>query len=190
MRVRQYGTSLNQISADHVLRYKFASEQVKGLILDGACGTGYGSRILHDAGNSVVGIDISDEAVQFARTYWQGPDYVCQDLLDYEPPTYFDGIVSFETLEHLEKPEKLLRIYRHSCHGLLVCSVPNQNLFPFDPKDFQHEYPHFRHYTPEEFDDLLEDADFEVVSRHCQKSKKEPLVVDGTEGKFLVYVCR
>ena len=81
-------------------------------------------------------------------------------------------------------------MFRSVCKGLLIASVPNEKYFPFRAEDFDHEYPHQRHYLDHEFEDLLEEADFEVMSKHCQKSKKEPEVIDGVEGRFLVFVCR
>lgn len=190
MTVRQYGTIIESIAKDHVERYRFAAKHLYGLILDGACGCGYGSRILEDAGNIVVGVDISPQAIEFAKQHWPGPQYWCEDLETYTPTGPLDGIVCFETIEHLSRPKQVLQTYREYCHGLLIASVPNQNVFPFKEEDYPHEYPHLRHYTPDEFEELLENCDFEVISRHSQKSKKEPNVVDGTDGRFLLYVCR
>ncbi len=79
---RQYGTSLDQIRLDHINRYKFAASILTGDVLDAACGIGYGSRILHDAGCNVTGIDISDKAIQSARKHYPGPQYVCCDVCD------------------------------------------------------------------------------------------------------------
>lgn len=188
--VRQMGYTLEHIARDHVLRYEFASKHLKGRILDAACGCGYGSKMLHSIGNQVVGIDISPETIDFAKRKWEGPEYITANITQYIPDRTYDGIVSLETLEHLSNPLSVLKMFRSVCEGLLVASVPNEKYFPFRAEDFDHEYPHQRHYLAEEFDDLLEEADFEVISRYCQVSKKMPEVIEGTEGRFLVYVCR
>ncbi len=184
---RQYGTSLEQIRLDHINRYKFAASILTGDVLDAACGIGYGSKILHDAGCSVTGIDISEKAIQSARRHYPGPQYVCCDVRDCYLGK-FHSVVSFETLEHLRNPSVALKYFR-GCAQNLVASVPNEARYPFIEKNFEwDEYPHFRHYFPDEFDDLLASAGWTVQSRHCQKGKMAP-VMEGTDGMFIVYVC-
>ncbi len=188
--VRQMGKTLETISRDHVLRYKFASKHLGGRILDAACGVGYGTKLLHDNGHQVIGVDISPDAIAHAHRYFSGPEYIQADITNYLPDRTYTGIVSFETVEHLSNPLPVLRIFRSVCEGLFMASVPNEKHYPFKAEDFDHEYPHQRHYLPEEFDDLMEEADFEVISRHCQISKKMPEVIEGVEGRFLIYLCR
>lgn len=188
--VRQIGTRLEHIARDHVKRYEFASKHVKGRILDAACGVGYGSKMLYALGNDVVGIDIDPEVTDFAHKYWTGPEYIVADLNFYVPDRKYDGIISVETIEHLSNPHRVLKTFREVCEGSLIASVPNEKYFPFKAEDFDHEYPHQRHYHDYEFDALMEEAGFEIVSRHCQVSKKQPEVIDGTEGRYLIYICR
>ena len=96
-RTRQWGISLDEIRRDHVERYRFAASKLpKGLVLDVACGCGYGSKLLHDAGFEVIGIDISEEAIEYAKTHHNGPHFVQGDATDAYGP--FDAVVSFETL--------------------------------------------------------------------------------------------
>src|SRR5688572_17038072 len=54
---------------EHVYRYRFAASYAPGRrVLDIACGEGYGSAALLKAGAaSVIGVDISAEAVAHAR---------------------------------------------------------------------------------------------------------------------------
>ena len=51
--------------AAHVQRYKFAAPLVQAKrVLDAGCGSGYGAKLLRDAGASgVVAVDISHEAI-------------------------------------------------------------------------------------------------------------------------------
>ncbi|MFM7116190.1 MAG: class I SAM-dependent methyltransferase, partial [Planctomycetota bacterium] len=54
----------------HLARYRFASSYVSGKdVVDIACGTGYGTRLLCESGKakSVLGIDIDDAAIAYAR---------------------------------------------------------------------------------------------------------------------------
>jgi 2-polyprenyl-3-methyl-5-hydroxy-6-metoxy-1,4-benzoquinol methylase len=185
---RQLAPTLDRIHPGHVERYKFAATLVKGRVLDAACGCGYGSRILTDAGCRVVGVDLENEAIQCAREHYPGPGYLIGDIMDTPWAGRFDWIVSLETIEHLPDAEHALRIFR--LHGSrLVASTPNQLRYPFDAKKFEGDrFPHLRHYTPDEFTEILEATGWKVKSRHCQKTKISP-VTDGPDGMFQIFVA-
>ena len=186
-RTRQWGKSLDEIRPDHVARYRFAASKLKpkSFILDIACGCGYGSKLLHDKGFTVYGVDIDEGAIQFARTHHNGPHFIQGEAGDTYGP--FDGIVSFETLEHLKNPLETLKNFEAP---ILWASVPNEEKYPFNPEKFKDDdYPHQRHYTPKEFEELLNKGGFEVVERYCQKDKQGE-VVKGTDGIFIIFGCR
>ena len=133
----------------------------------------------------VTGIDLSEHAIDYAREYYPGPNYRLASVT--EPQGQFDWVVSFETLEHLPEPEEALRAFRESEN--LIISTPNEVLYPFKSEKYEGaEYPHIRHYTPEELDALLKKTGWNVVERHCQTKKRSPVTL-GT-GVFLVWVCR
>lgn len=185
---RQMVTRLDEVRADHRERYAFACTIAEGVVLDAACGVGYGSKMLMDAGHRVVGVDVEADALLHAVEHFTGPDYLCADLQNMELPPC-DTVVSFETVEHLKHPEWFLRAAR-AIGKLLIVSTPNQEHYPFDPVRFAGDkYPHQRHYTPAEFDILLEGCGWTVVDRFCQVGKTSA-VTHGTDGMFLVYVCR
>ena len=181
---RQYGENLMYIRGDHLQRYFFAANRIRQRkVLDLACGCGYGSWILHGAGNEVTGVDIEAEAIAYAKRYYQGPTYLCQ--AGEETKGEFDALVTFETLEHLANPQAVLSVQA----PLVIASVPNEERYPFDAKTFQGDkYPHLRHYTPKEFEDLLESAGFKVRERFCQPTKNGE-IQEGTDGLFLIYVA-
>jgi 2-polyprenyl-3-methyl-5-hydroxy-6-metoxy-1,4-benzoquinol methylase len=190
-RTRQYGP-IESIRLDHVNRYRFAASRIgeQKRVLDAACGCGYGSKIIADAGNRVVGVDVSREAIEYAELNYHGPGYLLGSILDKPWVGIFDSVVSFETVEHLAEPEKALHLFRESVDGLFIVSTPNESLYHFDAGKFKDDdYPHLRHYTPEELDEILEKCDFKVVERNCQKSKKGE-IESGTDGIFLIYVCK
>lgn len=185
---RQSSPSLEGIRADHRYRYEFAASLIEreNTVLDAACGVGYGSKMLHDLGAIVTGIDIYQPAIDFAQAHYPGPYYLKRDIADVEGQ--YDVVVSFETLEHLYDPKLILKKFRDKC-SLLIASVPNEEHYPFNPVTFvSDEYPHLRHYTPTEFNDLLTAAGFRVKGKYCQKSKQGK-VESGTDGLFLVYVA-
>jgi 2-polyprenyl-3-methyl-5-hydroxy-6-metoxy-1,4-benzoquinol methylase len=182
---RQLAPDLSGIHPGHLERYFFAAKRVSGIVLDAACGCGYGSKIMHDSGSFVTGIDLEKEAIDYARLNYPGPEYILADVNKYSGE--YDWVVSFETIEHLPEPEKALKLFRR-CKRLIV-STPNQSHYPFDPAKFAGDrFPHVRHYTPAELDELLRSCGWKVLERHCQVGKKSN-VTRGTEGMFIVYVC-
>lgn len=184
VRDRQAGTTIDMIRSDHVARYLLAGSRLKGKkILDLACGCGYGSAILDKSGNDVTGVDIEPEAIAYAEEYYGGPKYLCQRAVDTSGT--FDVIVSFETIEHIEHPNQILMIDA----PMIFASVPNQEVVPFRAETFAgDEYPHLRHYTPQEFEDLLNGAGFTVAERFCQPTKKGQ-IESGTNGRTLIYIA-
>ena len=180
---RQLGP-IEQIRADHVKRYLFAAERLKNKrVLDLACGCGYGSWLLHGAGNEVTGVDISSDALLYAEKHYQGPTYLRQRA--EETKGEWDALVCFETLEHLHDPLSVLQGIKAKT---LIASVPNEVRFPFSAEKFDgDEFPHQRHYTPFEFYELLWAAGYTVNELFCQKTKTGD-VVPGLDGLFLIAV--
>jgi 2-polyprenyl-3-methyl-5-hydroxy-6-metoxy-1,4-benzoquinol methylase len=187
---RQWPTRYGQVSEHHLVRYQFATDMAHGRILDAACGCGYGSQMLSVGDREVVGVDLSKEAIRWANKYFPGPTFI-QGLIEDAPWSgTFDTIVSLETIEHMREPKRALDAFRKACTGELIVSVPNEEFYPFKAENFVgDESPHFRHYTPMEFQHLLEGSGFRVVERNCQESKAAPYMKSGAEGKFLVYIC-
>jgi len=118
---------------EHLYRYKFAMARVVGkAVLDIACGEGYGTRALVEAGaGSVVGVDISEEVCAHARFKYGLDTRVGRAETIPLPSGSLDAVVSFETIEHIERPESFLseaaRVLRP--RGLLIISTPNQAVY-------------------------------------------------------------
>jgi cyclopropane fatty-acyl-phospholipid synthase-like methyltransferase len=56
-----------QMHYEHLHRYAFAAQLVKGKrVLDLACGEGYGSNMLAQEAESVIGLDIDEKVVYHA----------------------------------------------------------------------------------------------------------------------------
>jgi len=134
---------------EHVARYRFARDRVKGRILDVACGTGYGTAML-----GAVGADLSLEALRYARRHPAA--YVAADAARLPFGRSFDAVVSFETIEHVPDPARFVaecaRVLRPG--GLLLVSTPNRELWsPRSPKPLQKH--HFREFNRREFLEVL-----------------------------------
>lgn len=94
-------------------RYLFARPWCEGRdVLDVSCGAGYGTAALAEAARTVVGGDIDEDTVAYARHRYARPnvrfDVVDAQALPYDTSS-FDTFCSFETIEHLDDPGALVR---------------------------------------------------------------------------------
>lgn len=99
---------------EHEARYNWVKQFVNGkTVLDIACGTGFGSRILAKQGNAiqVTGWDIDANTVRYASLRNKDPRLVfaVRDAESFDNSQEFDIIISFETIEHLKRPERFLQ---------------------------------------------------------------------------------
>lgn len=118
---------------EHVYRYKFATQFVKDKrVLDVACGEGYGTAALLKAGaKSVIGVDISEEACLHASAKYGVETIVGSAENIPLPNKSVDLIVSFETIEHLIKPEIFLKecVRVLTDKGQIIVSTPNRDIY-------------------------------------------------------------
>lgn len=190
---RQAAPTVDGIRRDHVARYEWAAKTLPtgSRVLDIACGVGYGASILADAGHTVVAVDRSQEAIDFARERYPRPGvtFICMTAELFDPRRNmvvngFDAIVSFETIEHLRDPAPILERWRDLA-TTLIASVPNEAVFPHRGL-IKH---HYRHYRPHEFKELLEGAGFEVESWYGQEGKESEVAAD-CFGRTIIAVAK
>jgi ubiquinone biosynthesis O-methyltransferase len=145
----------------HSRRYETAARYVRGKrVLDIACGAGYGSQMLGLAGaRAVVGVDISAQSVEYAKKHYQTPsvEFVCANAEQFEWPERFDVVVSFETIEHLQYPDKFL----DRLHNLLVPGGELILSVPLGETRHVDRY-HLHAFSQEEVFNLLEKARFSL----------------------------
>ena len=128
-------------------------------VLDIASGEGYGSNILASHASYVVGVDIDENSVSMA-----GSKYI-KDNLEFIhanatkipfPDDYFDVVVSFETIEHLNELDQKIflseikRVLKD--RGVIIMSTPDKNRTEkFTNKNMYH----IREFYKEEFTEFL-----------------------------------
>jgi len=141
---RQVSPTLKGIRADHTARYFWAGDIIPNgsRVIDLACGIGYGTYIMAEAGHQVTGGDISAESIAYAGRHYAHPraEFRTMDAEKVGKLPEYDVAVTFETIEHVEDPRPLLKALL--CAPKLLASVPNEKYFPFAGHKF-----HFRHYT-------------------------------------------
>ena len=142
-------------TAEHLHRYALAMELCKGRdILDIASGEGYGSNLLAELANTVVGVDISNEAVDHAQAKYKKSNlrYIkgSADRIPLDSNSV-DLVVSFETLEHHDMHEEMFaeikRVLRPG--GTLLMSTP-EKLYYSDIPNYQNAY-HVKELYLEQF---------------------------------------
>jgi 2-polyprenyl-3-methyl-5-hydroxy-6-metoxy-1,4-benzoquinol methylase len=115
----------------HVDRFVFLKNFCIGKrVLDVGCGFGYGSKIISGCAKEVVGVDINEKMVLFAKRYNSAPNlnYLCQDIADFVDKLGFEIILCLEVLEHLtdEQIHSLLPKLSNLLipKGVLIASTP------------------------------------------------------------------
>lgn len=143
----------------HIQRYEEVLPHVKGLrCFDAGCGSGYGTYYLAKGGvDSIVGVDISIEAINFARKHYRAKNLTYLQLdarnLEFED-NYFDAIVSFDVLEHLDNRDQeifisgLARVL--NIGGILYIGCPNATV------SIGNNPHHLKELTKIEFESLLQ----------------------------------
>lgn len=151
---------VREIWYEHYHRYAYAQPLARGKrVLDAACGEGYGSALVAVAADSVLGLDVSAQAIAHARARYGMPNLRFEQAdvtaLDHLPAASFDLILSFETLEHLLAQEAMLRGFRRllAPGGVLLVSTPDKRNYSDIPQ-FHNEH-HVRELYREEFEALL-----------------------------------
>lgn len=151
----------NLEAAIHFSRYAISKNLVMGRrVLDIACGEGYGSYLLKQAGaERVVGVDISKESISKAeRIFGQdGIEFKAIDAAGVDSlfsENEFDVVISIETIEHLTDPISFLECLKRITkpEGIIVLSCPNDHWYY--PNDDQRNPYHERKYRLEDFQKL------------------------------------
>jgi SAM-dependent methyltransferase len=132
------------IVALHAARYEFALPFCDGRdVLDAACGVGYGTAILRRVAKTVVGVDVDEPTVSYARQRYGG-DGIAFEVMDVTSlalaDASFDVVCSFETIEHVDDPERAVaeaaRVLRP--RGTYVVSTPHVDRTTRNPENPHH----------------------------------------------------
>lgn len=125
----------NNLLLEHIARYQFSIPFAAGRVLDFASGSGYGTHIIAKSCKhkvkEIIGIDIEQEAIDYARAHYYHPlsSFQKEDVTDPALPDklgQFDVILSFETIEHIKEEELFLTNIYHLLKpgGKLILSTP------------------------------------------------------------------
>jgi 2-polyprenyl-3-methyl-5-hydroxy-6-metoxy-1,4-benzoquinol methylase len=158
----------NDTTVEHLHRYgivmPFAENKV---VLDIACGEGYGSKLLSAKASKVYGVDIDPVTVQNATNKYKAPNLsFIQGSADKIPlaDSSVDTVVSFETIEHHDKHGEMLNEIKRVLKpgGILIMSSPEK------AGEVSFNEFHVKELSRAEFVDLIE-AHFKFAKFYSQK---------------------
>lgn len=144
----------------HESAYNYAAKVSIGKkVLDLGCNTGYGSNIISKKCKSITGVDVSENAINFAiREFYN-------TLIDFKvvngnhlpfQDNQFDMITSFQVIEHIVDCSNFINELKRvlSPNGFVVFTTPN-SCIRLDPGMKPWNTFHVKEYTAKEIENLL-----------------------------------
>jgi GT2 family glycosyltransferase/ubiquinone/menaquinone biosynthesis C-methylase UbiE len=180
--IPEHADSKDELSVEHLHRYNSVLPFVKNkVVLDIACGEGYGAALFAKTAKTVTGVDISEECILHANRKYNSKEYPNLNFKKgsvIEIPVEnnsFDVVVSFETIEHVSEDDQkqflseVKRILKKG--GVFIISTPDEENYS---KRYEHKNEfHLHELTRQGFKDLLSrhfeytrffEQNFEIVS--------------------------
>ena len=156
---RMIPTVMNGTYFEHIHRYAFAQEFTDNkIVLDIASGEGYGSFVLAKNADFVYGVDISEDAISYAKKNYR------KDNLEFRvgntskiplDSNSVDIVVSFETIEHHDQHDEMMKEIKRVLKkdGKLIISSPNKKYYSDENNTTNHF--HIKELYEDEFKMLL-----------------------------------
>jgi len=119
----------------HLATYRFSLSYVRSKrILDFGCGTGYGTALIAPECKSVIGADISADAIRYASSKYSDPrvQFVVVKNVEEEDLPFregeFDVVLSLQVIEHIKDIDRYLsEIYRVlKVGGVFIAATPDR----------------------------------------------------------------
>lgn len=186
------GIKDEEMTIEHYQRYYFAQQFVKDkVVLDAACGEGYGSMLLSQKALKVIGLDIDEKTIARANDSYDKPNlsFVVGSIekLPFDDDT-FDAIISYETIEHVD--DIMQRSFLREIHrvlkpaGWLLMSTPNKAVYT-DLVNGINKF-HIKEFYVQEYIDFLKDL-FSNIRIFCQYPETGYFIVsDNQEGHIKI----
>ena len=157
-----YGNPLDQ------QRYIYTLNNVKDkLVCDVASGVGWGVYLMAMSGaKKVVGIDISKNVIEISKQYFSHElvNFINCAVENFLAKEKFDVITSFETIEHVDNPQKFLESLRMIINegGVFYLSTPNPACTGTQINGAPHNPFHWREYSRLELEEMFLNTGWEV----------------------------
>ena len=144
------------------------------VVLDLGCGKGIQTQLLAPRCQKVVGLDVSETAINEARRLIKRSavrdktEFICASIIDASfPDASFDHVFCFSVLEHIDNLPTVLRELARVVRpgGKLHLSVDSLTSIKKPGLIAKHRRDHFiaQYFTPHALSELLESAGFKVT---------------------------
>ncbi|THF54002.1 glycoside hydrolase family 99-like domain-containing protein [Allorhizobium terrae] len=179
------------IEFEHYHRYLIALDLVKNKhVLDIASGEGFGSEILARHAKNVIGVDVSQDAVDHANEKYARDtlSFICGSATNIPIESKsVDVVISFETIEHLSDHALMISEIKRVLKpdGLFLISSPNKLVYSDQPK-YKNPF-HVRELYTSDFNTLVSRY-FQNVKHFGQRVVTASVVVGtGQSSEFKTY---
>ena len=153
----------------HAASYHFAEKYCQGMrVLDLGCGSGYGAGAIAEHAKEVYAVDVSTEAIEYARNNYKRKNLnFCtinpEEKLPF-PDWSFDVVLSFQVIEHVEEDANYLaeaeRVLKND--GILIIITPDRKNRLFSGQRPWNRW-HKREYSEKQITQLVNER-FDIVS--------------------------
>ena len=174
----------------HIATYEYAKNFIKNKkVLDFGCGSGYGTHMLSENAESVIGVDISKEAIDYAKKEFSSSNLNFMTIPELGHKK-FDVITSFQVIEHVPNDCEYTLNLRNLLNpgGILIISTPDKKhrLFKYIQQPWN--VFHLKEYTPKSLEKLLLKyfkkveilkigSDSDLVLEEIKRTKKQRIAV-------------
>lgn len=173
----------------HIATYEYAKSFVKGKkVLDYGCGSGYGTQMLSEAAEKVIGVDISREAIDFAQKNYLSPNLEFKTIPEVLNEK-FDIITSFQVIEHVPNDIQYVDHLKKLLNpgGYLLISTPDKTNRLFNYIQHPWNIFHLKEYTAQSLQKLLQKhfdkvevlkigSDSDLVLEEISRTKKQKII--------------
>ncbi|MHA6532779.1 rhamnan synthesis F family protein [Paenibacillus sp. BAC0078] len=204
--------ALGEIEIEHKQRYYAILELLHNkVVLDAACGEGYGSDLMASVAERVYGLDISSESIEWARNKYNSNNlsFINSSIETIPlPDSSVDVVVSFETIEHVNEEiqmkfmKEVKRVLKED--GMLIISTPDKKKYS-DESHFRNPF-HVKEFYLAEFELFLSKfysnvsifhqgfETFSILSSQNDLANQKFKMVDtekiaNKDGKYIVAIC-
>ncbi len=130
----------------HIGRYQAGVDILRDkTVLDIACGSGYGTKLIATVAKKVYGVDVDRQTIDYAKQHFNGTniEFMIGDgeSIPLADKTV-DVVVSYETIEHIHNYKQFLNEVKRVLkpNGLLLLSTPNDSEYIEDNHFHLHEF--------------------------------------------------